>query len=58
MSVAEGGRRSRAGFAGAVVVVVSEGGGRFVSMGFGFDFALGLGFRGREYFVVMRVVVG
>ena len=60
MSVAEGGRRSRAGFAVVLVaVVVSDGAGCAGSVAaLDFDFDFGLGFRGREYFVVMRVVVG
>lgn len=62
MSVAEGGRRSRAGFAVVLVaVVVSDGvgcAGSVAALDFDFDFDFGLVFRGREYFVVMRVVVG
>lgn len=51
MSVADGGRRSRCGFEAALSG--GAGGAGFV---FAFDFELGL--RGREYFVVMRVVEG
>ena len=39
-------------------VICSEGAGSGGSAGFGFGFDFGLGFRGSEYFVVMRVVVG
>lgn len=55
MSVADGGRRSRCGFGVVSAVALSEGAGG-AGLVFAFDFGLGL--RGREYFVVMRVVVG
>lgn len=55
MSVADGGRRSRCDFEVVSVVALSEGAG---GAGFVLDFDFGLGLRGREYFVVMRVVVG
>ena len=55
VSVADGGRRSRCGFEVVFVVAFSEGAN---GAGFAFDFDFGLGLRGREYFVVMRVVVG
>ena len=55
VSVADGGRRSRCGFDVVSVVAFPEGAG---GAGFAFDFDFGLGLRGREYFVVMRVVVG